>query len=292
MAFQGIFPAQPVKAASFGLLSVADVVTPEDEKWVRGFAAEFLSRPDKVQLLSALSGEVPNGVIYEPSDGTSTDTHQDVRPFFIEAINEVSGMGVRGKDPRASVLAQLEATTQKAIERELWDGPVIIADNDDQPFLAKGTNGPKLIGSGAVAPKKALSLIEGAIADSPTGGGGVIHVTRDLGSILSLQGAIKPVDNEDGTQHLETVLGTKVVIGSGYTGSSPDGALGSDTIKFIYATGPVTVILGESEVVNEDMNRAFTPSNNDVELRAIRPAAVYFDPSIYYTVQVTIPEAP
>lgn len=292
MAFNGIFPAQAVQPASFGLLSVADVIRPDDEKWVQGFSAEFLSRPDKVQLLSAISGEVPNGIVYEPAEGTSTDTFQEVHPFFIEAINEVSGMGVRGKDPRLDVLTQLESTTQKAIERELWDGPVIKADDDDQPYLAKTPNGPLVIGGGAVAPKKALSLIEGSISNSPTGAGGVIHVTRDIGSILTLQGAIKPVDNEDGTQHLETVLGTKVVIGSGYTGSSPDGGVGDDLIKFMYATGPVTVVLGESEVINEDMNRAFTPSNNDVEFRAIRPAAVYFDPSIYYAVQVSIPEAP
>jgi hypothetical protein len=292
MAFNGIFPAQAVQPASFGLLSVADVVTPGDEKWVQGFSAEFLSRPDKVQLLSALTGEVPNGIVYEPAEGTSTDTFQEVHPFFIEAINEVSGMGVRGKDPRLDVLSQLEATTQKAIERELWDGPVIKADDDDQPYLAKLPNGPTIIGAGAVSPKKALSLIEGSISNSPTGAGGVIHVTRDIGSILTLQGAIKPVDNEDGTQHLETVLGTKVVIGSGYTGSSPDGGVGDDTIKFLYATGPVTVVLGTSEVINEDMSQAFTPSNNDVEFRAIRPAAVYFDPSIYYAVQVSIPEAP
>lgn len=290
MAFNGIFPEQELVPAAFGVLSVADVVTPEDDSWIRGFAAQFLSRPQVVRILSKYNGPVDNGTVYTPDDDLDRKSYEDIDPFFIEVESKLGAFNTIGSDFRGKLLKQIEAVTQKAIEYELWTGVAAIDDGSEQSYLTKNTS--TVITTGGVTPKKALSIIEGAIAQSPTGTGGVIHMTRELGSILSLQGAIKPVDNPDGTQHLETVLGTKIIIGSGYEGTGPNAAAPAANTTWIYATGPVSVLLGDSEVVNEDDARSFTPSTNDVFIKAIRAASVYFDPSIFYAAQVTLPDAP
>lgn len=291
----GVLPAAPLVPASFGLLSAADVtVTAANAEWLRGFAAQYNSRPQLVRILTQAAGIANNGTVYQASDN-QMQQYDEIDPFFIEIISKASGLNYNDQSARAKLVEQLEATTGKAVEFELWTGAAAIADGSDQPFLTKN-NAATVIGSGPVSPKKALSVIEGAIADSPTGAGGVIHITRELASILTLQGAIKPVDNEDtrfGAQHLETVLGTKVVVGTGYNGDGPGtGNAATDTTQWIYATGPVSVYLGEAEVTNEDLARSFTSSTNDVNVSALRAAAVYFDPSIFYAVQVDIPTAP
>lgn len=291
----GVLPAAPLVPASFGLLSAADVtVTDGTAEWIRGFAAQYNSRPQLVRILTQAEGIADNGTVYQASDN-QTRQYDDIDPFFIEITSKVSGLSYNDSTTREKLIDQLEAVTSKAIEFELWTGVAAISDGSNQPYLQKD-NAATVVGSGAVSPKKALSLIEGAIADSPTGAGGVIHITRELASILTLQGAIKPVDNEDtrfGAQHLETVLGTKVVVGTGYTGDGPGTGNGAtDSAQWIYATGPVSVYLGEAEVTNEDLARSFTSSTNDVNVSALRAAAVYFDPSIFYAVNVDLPAAP
>lgn len=290
----GIETAAPLVPASFGILSVADVRrTSSYDDWVRGFSAQFNSRPQLIRLLTNSTGAVEDGVVYDANEHQSAQ-FELVDPFYIELTYKGSLLGSNIADQVVKAQEQLDAASGKAVEYEFWTGAAIKADNAEQSYLTvDGDLAATVLGTGGVSPKKALSLIEGAIANSPTGAGGVIHVTRDLGSILTLQGAIKPVDNPDGTQHLETVLGTKVVIGSGYTGDGPgDSNDATDSTKWMFATGPVTVFLGDAEVVNEDVSRSVNTSVNDINLAALRPASVYFDPSIFYAVQITIPDAP
>jgi len=293
MAFNGIMPPKDLVPAPFGLLSVADVVVPTEDEWVRGYAATFMSHPQLVQVLSQLSGNIGDeGVVYKASDDITVSPYEDVVPFFIEVTSKGSTLGASDLTSRTDNLkAQLEVVTQKAAEYELWTGAVIKEDGENQSYLTKNTS--KVITTGAVTPKRALTMIEGAIAGSPTGTGGVIHVSRELGSALTFMGAVSKVENEDGTSHLETVLGTKVIVGSGYLGTSPDGTANpTGTDSWMYATGPVTLVLGPAEVTSEDAKSSVDPRTNDLLLSAIRPASVHFDTSIFYAAQVTIPEAP
>lgn len=285
----GIETAAPLVPAAFGILSVADVRrTTSNEDWVRGFSAEFNSRPQLIRILTRATGEVDDGTVYDANEH-QTAQFEEIDTFFIELVYKGSLLGSNINEQRAKAQAQLEAATGKAVEYEFWTGAAVKADGIDQSYLTVGGDkAATVLGSGDVTPKKALSLIEGAIANSPTGAGGVIHVTRDVASVLTLQGAIKPVD-----QHLETVLGTKVVVGSGYTGDGPNGADdATDSVKWMFATGPISVFLGDAEVVNEDASRSVNTSVNDINLAALRPASVYFDPSIFYAVKITIPDAP
>jgi hypothetical protein len=98
--------------------------------------------------------------------------------------------------------------------------------------------------------------------------------------------------NED-EERVETTNGTPVIIGSGYSGEGPDeatGATATATNKWMYATGTVKTYLGEVDVVNDNLAQAYDVSGNqnDMKLKAIRPAAVYFDTSIHLAVRVDL----
>jgi hypothetical protein len=82
-------------------------------------------------------------------------------------------------------------------------------------------------------------------------------------------------------------------VGAGYSGNGPTGVTGaaaSATNKWIYGTGLVKVYLGDVDVVNDNLAQAYDVSGNanDMRIKAIRPAAVYFDTSIHLAVRVDL----
>jgi hypothetical protein len=99
--------------------------------------------------------------------------------------------------------------------------------------------------------------------------------------------------HEAGKDHLQTFGGTPIIVGSGYSGNGPDGATGasaSATNKWIYATGTVRTYVGDIDVVNDNLSQGYdvAGNQNDITLKAIRPAAVYFDTSIHLAVRVDL----
>jgi hypothetical protein len=256
-----------------------------DERWIRGFDYEFDTLPS-VRLLTTNDETVTNGTLY---DGTRSDRYNTYIPFFVEVEDFRSTFDLPGEDRFKRVKKQLEAATQKAIETELWDGRTALGDPNANIFLSKAATAVEAA-SGAYAPDIALDYLEQAIANSPTGEQGMIHMTRDTASALNSK-ILHKETNERGP-HLITRLGTPVVIGSGYSGNGPIGATGaaaSATNKWMYATNHVEVHLGKIEVVNDNLGQGVDATINDMRIKAYRPAAVYFDPSIHYTVRVTLP---
>jgi hypothetical protein len=57
----------------------------------------------------------------------------------------------------------------------------------------------------------------------------------------------------------------------------------------MFATGAVVVHLGDIQSINTDNSMGFDYTKNDLTLKANRPAAVLFDPTIYAAAQVTLP---
>ena len=291
MAFRGIYPAPDLVHAPCGLLSVARVMTHNssdyDERWVRGFSYEFDSQPE-VALFT-----VNDETISSPTVGTSSlPQFKDYEPFFIQVTDTRSALGVNGEDRFKIAVKQLEAATQKALETEFWEGQAALAETNGNDFLRK-SGGASVVNSGALAPATALMLLEEALTDSPAGTNGVIHMTRDVASILGSRLIYSPADGGK-TGKAMTRLGTEVVIGSGYTGSGRIGdsnTSASASNKWMYATGALDVHLSKPEVVNENLGQGFTATTNTntVTVKAVRAAAVYFDPSIYYTVRLALP---
>ena len=291
MAFRGIYPAPDLTPAPCGLLSVARVMThggaEYDERWVRGFSYEFDSQPE-VEVFTVNDATVTGGV-----SGTSTlPQFKEYDPFFIQVTDTRSTLGLTGEDRFKLAIKQLEVASQKALELELWEGVAALAETNGNDFLREAATAT-VVNTGALAPATALMLLEQAISSSPAGTNGVIHMTRDVASILGSRLIYSPADGGK-TGKAMTRLGTEVVIGSGYTGAgriSDSNTTASASNKWMFATGPIDVHLSKPEVVNENLGQGLTVSTNTntLTVKAVRAAAVYFDPSIHYTVRLALP---
>ena len=291
--FRGVFPPNELAPAPCGILSVARVMKHTareyDERWVRHVSQETNTLPSYVRLLTVNDETVTNGTL---TDNQGDQTYIDYVPFYIDAEIFDSTFSLPGEDRFAAVVAQLEAATQKAVEREFWAGSAAQAPSSDTAnmYLRKAADVTVPV-SGAFKPENALMHLEQAISNSPTGENGVIHMTRDVASILGSRLVYKKGDDGKSGRAM-TRLGTDVVIGSGYTGNGPIGdqnAAASSTNKWMYATGQVDVHLGKVEIVNENLAQGADVTINNMRIKAFRPAAVYADPSMLYAMRVTLP---
>jgi hypothetical protein len=289
MAFTktGVVTAPKIVPSAFGLLAVVKPENgPSEDQWVRGFSQEWET-------------EVSNLVNWDDTD-TTVDVvgtrntpvrHIRIKPFFIEATEELSTLGFLGLDRIARLTRQIEGGSQKAIEKELWDGDVRKGEAHENVALSSDT--ATILGGGtAYSAKRALAILEQGIAEaSQFGEQGIIHMTRDVAALLSSNSQMLFHDKEK--EHLQTLGGTPVVVGNGYSGNGPagdDNEAASASNKWIYATGTVKVYLGDVDVVNDNLSQAYdvTGNANDMRLKAIRPAAVYFDTSIHLAVRVDL----
>lgn len=287
--FRGVYPAGDLVPAPCGLLSVARVTehTETDERWLQNFSYEFDSQPSFVRLLTVDDASVTGG---ELSDNQSDQRYADYQPFYIDVEDFASTFSLPGQDRFERVVKELNAVTQKAVEFEYWEGKAALADATGNFYLSKSGAATVPV-TGAFAPSIALMYLEQAVADSPVGENGVIHMTRDIASILGSRLIYKKGEDEYSGRAM-TRLGTHVVIGSGYTGNGPIGATGaaaSATNKWMYATGSVDVHLGKIEIVNDNLAQGADVTINNMRIKAYRPAAVYSDPSMHFAMRVTIP---
>ncbi len=285
----GIIPAPRIVPSAFGLLSVVRPDTSNSEdRWIRGFSQEWETTVDTLT-----NWDDTDTSSYVMVNNATVNYYDEVKPFFIEIDEVRSGLGFLGIDRIARIKRQLDGVSQKAIERELWSGDIRIAQSDDNKALI-GSTAVVLNSGTALNAKRALALLEHTIATTSHGGEqGIIHATRDVVALLSSNSNM--IFHETGRDHLQTMGGTPVIAGSGYTGQGPasvsDGSqTASATNKWMYATGTVRVFLGDVDVVNDNLAQAYDVSGNanDMRLKAIRPAAVYFDTSIHLAVRVDL----
>lgn len=292
MAFNGIIPASPLEVRPCGLFSVARLVDhrEEEEHWLSGSDIESNAFPT-VQIRTNQDSVISDGsgVIFDGSD--SPETYRS-SPFFVElAASKTSVDYLReNEDLTPTMENQVKAVAQKAVERELWEGPAILNSTPatEAAFLRRkpSDGGATVVTTTGVSPEKALSLIEQSISDSPTGGSGVIHMTHDVASQLGSRLRYFEKNEIDEKTYAVTRLGTFVIIGSGYTGAGPIGEAGTaatETNKWIFATGGVTVELGRPFVQEYSI-----PGTNSHSAAISLPAAVHFDPSIFSAAQVTL----
>lgn len=301
MADIQVKPPHELSPYPFGLLSVAQVTEhPESEDhWARWTAHQFDSDAFSLRLLTVLDQDVTDGELY---NGRGMSRFLEYYPFGIEVEDWASTFSLPAQDRFARVKRILECTTGKAIERELWGGYAAQESGNGNSYFTQGGSSPATdvtVTAGGDVPKVALARLEGALAQCPSGQHGTIHMTRRMGSLLAdeidrldYQGKLDASTAGKGRQSLITHIGTPVVVGTGYTGEGPAGA-GSNaavtnTTEWMFATGYVDVELGAIKVVNEDLSRAITVSSNtnDVRIKAVRTAAVHFEPCCHYAVRV------
>jgi hypothetical protein len=207
-------------------------------------------------------------------------------PFTVSGSTTVGGATIKFAAPTAT--SAVSGT------------PVVTEPNANNYLTKNGSSTNLTVTSAGDNPRLALANLEKNLADSPIGNRGVIHMTRKTASILTGVGLLQRVDfqarldsddvNKKG-QALVTILGTPVVVGTGYSGDGPVGATGASataSAEWMFATGSVDVHLGAKKVINEDLARSIAPNTNDVHIRAARTAAVHFEPDCHYAVRVDL----
>lgn len=288
MAFTGIFKAPEIVPSAFGLFVVAKPNSPEAEAaWVRGFSQEWETRPNY-----GANWDETSSTEEELFSDAGAPRFSELKPFFIEVIDNASTFSLAGEDRFARAIRQLEGISQHGCEVEFWDGAIAQGETLSNPYLTKASSVTILNSGNALSPRRAVALIEHYIGQTSAGGEqGIIHMTRDTAALLSSTSNMLFHDKDK--EHLQTVGGTPVVVGSGYSGNGPVGATGataSDTNKWIYATGTVRVYLGEPDVVNDNLAQGYdvAGNKNDMRIKATRAASVYFDTSIHLAVRVDL----
>lgn len=289
MAFpnNGVVEAPRIVPSAFGLLAVVKPENSADEdRWIRGFAQEWETTVQNVS-----NWDDTDTTEAQLVNGATVNYYDDIKPFFVEVEESRSTLGFIGIDRIARITRQLEGVTQKAMEAELWDGAIRKGETHDNKALTSAT-ATVLNGGTALNPKRALALLEYKIGEVSHGGEqGIIHMTRDVAAILSSNSNMLFHDKDK--EHLQTLGGTPVIVGAGYSGTGPDGDAGataSATNKWIYATGVVRTYVGNVDIVNDNLSQAYdvNGNQNDMRLKAIRPVAVYFDTSIHLAVRVDL----
>jgi hypothetical protein len=267
MAFTGIIKAPKIVPSAFGLFVVAKPNSPvTEDQWVRGFSQEWETRPNYGRNWDETSST--SETLFSDA---SSPLYSEHKPFFIEVEDQRSTFSLVGEDRFARVLRQLEGISQHGCEVEFWDGAIAIGESLSNPYLTKASSATVLNSGTALSPRRAVALLEHTIGQtSAAGEQGIIHMTRDTAALLSSTSNMLFHDKDK--EHLQTVGGTPVVVGSGYSGNGPisaSGATASDTNKWMYATGVVRVLLGESEVVNDNLAQGYDVSANANNMKII-----------------------
>jgi hypothetical protein len=289
MAFTktGVVTAPKIVPSALGLLAAFKPENaPSEDQWIRGFSQEWQGT---LQYLTNWDDtDTTSGVIV---NGATVNYYDEIKPFFIEVDETRSTLGFLGIDRIERIKQQIEGATQKAMEVELWDGAIRKGESHDNRALSDAS--ATVLNSGAaLSPRRALALLEFEAGNvSHTGEQGVIHMTRDVYSLLTSVGDVFMYDEDE--KRVKTLNGTPIVVGSGYSGTGPDDAANntaSVTNKWMYATGNVKTYLGDVDVVNDNLAQGYDVSGNanDIRIKAIRPAATYFSTTIHLAVRVDL----
>lgn len=224
--FKGILPAPQIVPLEFGLFSAFNPVlhadTDVDSRWIRGFQVDYETTPSFVRNWDQL-GSVSDVAL--SNDGRIIGNQPkfiEVDTWFIEVEDNFGALASIGLDRFERVKRQLEAVTQKMLERELSEGHIARQRGYLNPYLTKGSTITVLNSGVALGAPRSIALLERGVSNaSAAGEQGVLHMTRDVAALLGSQYMLVRVEDSDKTIHIETNTGTTVVLGSGYTGNGP-----------------------------------------------------------------------
>ncbi len=263
--------APPALAPLHNLIDTAAAVSPTlevEKKWELGFSY----RPTSCGCAQAWSWEC--GEEKAEKDPPSPTALVEYEPFIIHAANPDCQ---HVDDPSGEAEALLELTKSRAVEHELWTGTM----GPGNLHLAS-VGATQLNGGAATGPRAALAALTQAIASCGGGNRGMIHAPAYAVELWSDWLV------EDGDVLRTKVRGDIVIPGAGYPGTSPAGAAPADGTTWAYATGMVSVLLGEVEIVPDEDGQALDRRTNSLIYRAERSAAATWDGCCHYGVLVNL----
>lgn len=225
-----------------------------------------------------------------------TQTNRGATPFSVYAEFDCSPVGL--SDAETIAASALERVEQWQVERAFWTG---LAGKTAIGGVAQTTVFPHLAASAVLLDPAGITLqtaantavtgatldaadalgrIEGALADCYHGQG-VIHISPKALPTFRAWDLMK----DDGDGVLLTTAGNRVVVGTGYTGSSPSGAASGPSDTWIYATG---ALFGyRSDVYMPSVPESFDRVENTMRMIAQRAYVIGFE-CCHFATQVTL----
>jgi len=291
----GIFPAAKLIPAPGGILDGAQAVHEHPDSWAKWTNGAFgwLSEACPVDIILAdYCTNAGEGII-----GTSTAAPGEGWPFGILTRYACYTVGIKLEEAKAIALRQNEAATQKALEWELWTGGVATASgHETDRYLSSAASIDVTPGGAPIEVEKGIAALEQALADCGMGVQGTIHMSRSAASLAVTK---KAVEWRDGK--LVSSLRTPVIAGVGYDPTvvraatapppqvpiaPPDPVGPAPTTQWMYASGPVVVHLGPSEIIN--IQPQVNIVTNEISVLAGRPAALIYDSCCTFAVNVDL----
>jgi hypothetical protein len=289
----GILPAAKLTPAPGGILDAADVHEHADSwgQWTNG-SFGWLSEGCPVDLVLAdYCTNTGDGLI------ASTDASPgEGWPFAIITRYACVTIGMKLDEAKDIAIRQNRAGTQKALEWELWTGgAATAADHISTRYLSSSDSTDVTPSGGATSVDLGVAMLEQALADCGLGVQGVIHMSRSAATMAAANDVIDWHHDK-----LMTNLRTPVIAGVGYDPTversdapptqgpipPPDPIGPAPTTQWMYASGPVAVHLGPSEIINTlPMVNIVT---NEITILAGRPAALIYDSCCTFAVNVDL----
>lgn len=246
--------APPLAPLPFGLLSAALVLDDNDSHLGMGVEYESLHCGTAHRAVDQCIRDEAEATEFTTDDGKLLFTGDAFHVYALHTCRLLGGY----TGAQADAQAKLEAGEGRAIE-----------EGAAEQFLAAADDITPTAGT-AVHPLAGLALLE-AYAAANYGGTPVIHMPRDIGTLLSNGGVL----NRYG-RRLETVQGAVVASGGGYSVNPLTvGAEASDDgSRWLWATGAVTVRRGPVEFHGGAIQGAEGIGINQSNTLALRPVVV------------------
>lgn len=260
-----IFPA--VAPTHTGLLGPATIVIELDQD-IRSLHVEDILSKIEIGLESWCEGDedVATAIVDSLED---TEYFKEVSPFAIRTSFRCSTMGSDPDELRQRAELALSLAEEKAIERELWSGPLSKAVPAESRFkhpylLDKDT---ELI-PGTYSGPAGLAVLEGAYADKSHGLLPMVYAPRSVATVM-------PVGfDRDNDRVVKSVLETPIIAGSGFNAvpGETGATLTDPTQALAVISGPTVVILGEVVITPDELSQAVMRQKNDIRYFAERQA--------------------
>lgn len=208
-------------------------------------------------------------IVVDPADGLV-----QAYAFNVYASVICGSMGQSFAEAEARVRARFQMAEARAVELAFWGGDATTDSVVHQLQVA----GQVTVLTAVTTVKDAVSVLEQQMATT-YGGQALLHARPRLGAYLGGAGVLQD-KNPDRTHY-----GSKVVLGAGYAGNSPDEVTAPNgTTEFMLATG--RVIVWRSGVYVPPSIQMLDKVNNQLGLYAMRSYAIAVECGVA-AVQVT-----
>jgi hypothetical protein len=171
--------------------------------------------------------DTPPTKVFDPNVG-----EQETKPFVVYSSLVCGAAGYTPGYLASKVRRRLMAVEQHGVEEAVWSGAIGGVTLGNLPTFQGG--GVQIL-TATAGLNTAIGLLED-YAGSVYGYEPVLHVEARLAQRLGAQGGVR----QDGALK-RTTMGTPIVFGSGYPGTSPAGVAAVANHAWIYITGRVTL---------------------------------------------------